>query len=343
MGSVLTILGILLAFAALTLLVLAASAVYSFDRTYRHTAATRALPELAPGTPSGLVRIAANGLEFRARVAGLDTDGPGLMLLHGFPETSAMYLPLIDAAATAGYRVVAFDQRGYSPGARPSDVDSYRVPALLADALAVADAVGFDRFHVVAHDWGSAVGWAMVLEHPERVSSWTSLSIPHVAAFAAGLAADPDQRRRSRYMLFFRMPWLPELLFMFNRQALPRRGYAPMPDAAREEYLAVFAEPGAITAALNWYRAAGRQSLELSIDPHTAVPYLFIWGNQDPAVSRNSVNGQRPYITGPLREIELDAGHWLMEEETTTVVRAVLEHLQANDPTPPVTPLTETR
>ena len=254
------------------------------------------------------------------------------MLLHGFPETSAMYAPLIRAAADAGFRVIAFDQRGYSPGARPTDIASYEVPRLVADAWAVADAVGFDRFHLVAHDWGSAVGWAITLEDPQRIRSWTSLSIPHIAAFAAGLANDDDQRRRSRYMGFFRMPWLPEMVFMFNDQALPQRGYEPMTDAQRAEYHAAFAEPGAITAALNWYRAGNIDAVEApDFSPEIEVPFLFIWGNKDPAVSRNSVDGQRPFIKGPFTEIELDAGHWLIEEQTDKVVPAVLDHLKTND------------
>ena len=117
-----------------------ASTLLSFDWKRSHSATTAELPELNSGS-TGLVRIAANGFEFRARVAGLDNTGPGLMLLHGFPETSAMYTPLIEAAATAGYRVVAFDQRGYSPGARPTGVDNYEVRLLVEDAWAVANAV----------------------------------------------------------------------------------------------------------------------------------------------------------------------------------------------------------
>ena len=185
----------------------------------------------------GLARVSANGYEFRARVAGRNNSGPALLLLHGFPVTSAMYTPLIDAAAAAGYRVVAFDQRGYSPGARPTDLQAYKLPHLVADALGVADAMSFDQFHVVAHDWGSAVGWLLALQHSDRVLSYTSLSIPHVAAFQAGLIDDPDQRRRSRYMIFFRMPWLPELAFTFNRLGLLRSAiYPQMPEAERVEY-----------------------------------------------------------------------------------------------------------
>jgi len=310
----------------LTTLVVVAGALLSLDRGRAHRAATNELPELDALSGDGLVRVNANGQEFRARVAGRHNSGPALLLLHGFPVTSAMYTPLIDAAAAAGYRVIAFDQRGYSPGARPTELEAYELPHLVADALGVADAMGFERFHVIAHDWGSAVGWMLALQHTDRVQSYTSLSIPHMEAFRAGITGDPDQQRRSRYMIFFRLPWLPELAFTFNRLALLRTSlYAEMSEAERAEYLAVFAEPGAMTAALNWYRAPNISGDAMAIaDPMLKIPFLFIWGNQDQAVSRNSVDGQRRFIDGEFTELELDAGHWLMEERSDVVVAEIL-------------------
>ena len=313
----------------LATLVVVIGSLLSLDWRRAHRAATHQLPALDDLSGDGLARVSANGYEFRTRIAGRNNSGPALLLLHGFPVTSAMYTPLIDAAVAAGYRVVAFDQRGYSPGARPADRQAYKLPHLVADALGVADAVSFDRFHVIAHDWGSAVGWMLALQHTDRVLSYTSLSIPHVAAFQAGLIDDPDQRRRSRYMMFFRLPWLPELAFTFNRLGLLRSAvYAQMSEAERTEYLSVFAEPGAMTAALNWYRApSDAEDVTTVADPMLKIPFLFIWGNQDGAVSRNSVDGQRPFIEGEFRELELDAGHWLMEERSDVVVAEILEFL----------------
>jgi pimeloyl-ACP methyl ester carboxylesterase len=265
-------------------------------------------------------------MEFRARIAG--SHGDGVILLHGFPVTSAMYEPLLAAAAEGGYRVVAFDQRGYSPGARPAGSEHYAVGDLVGDVLAVADAVGFERFHLVGHDWGSAVGWSLVLAEPERVLSWTALSIPHPEAFRAALNSDPDQQRRSRYFRLFATPWLPEVLFTFNGLALLKSAvYAPMLGSQRDEYLRVFSEPGALTAALDWYRALSRSSEQNSAAPAAvATPTLFVWGNQDPAVGRVAVAAQRGYMRGPFREIELDAGHWLLEENGPRVIDAVIAH-----------------
>ena len=116
------------------------------------------LPSYATADNEGEFRLAANGYEFLIRVAGMNNAGPAVILLHGFPETSLMWKPLLEKAAREGYRVVAFDQRGYSPQARPKEVAAYQIDSLVQDVLAVADQVGFDTFHLVGHDWGAGVG-----------------------------------------------------------------------------------------------------------------------------------------------------------------------------------------
>jgi len=243
----LLILGILLCVAAAIPVV---GSLLSLDWDREHTARTAALPLSSSASADGLVRIQANGMTFRARVAGLSGSGPGLILLHGFPETSAMWVPLIETAVAAGYRVVAFDQRGYSPGARPEGIESCLVPELIGDVLAVADAVGFDRFHLVGHDWGCVVGWGVAIQNPERLHSWTGLSIPHPGTLLADLRRDPPT-----YIKVFTAPWVPEILLSFNGMTRLRDGYEGMTAEQREEYLAVFSEPGALTATLSWYRA----------------------------------------------------------------------------------------
>ncbi len=278
--------------AVVLIAILAGGSLMSLDWERRHSTEAAALPLLGADTSNGIVRIPANGFEFRARVAGLRNDGPGVVMLHGFPETSAMWLPLIELLADQGYRVIAFDQRGYSPGARPQSLDAYAMPALVEDVFAVAAAAGMPQFHLIGHDWGAAVGWAAVAARPEALRSWTSLSIPHIAAFSEALANDADQQKRSSYMLLFRTPLLPEALFTFNRLALMKEAmYGEMSAAQRGEYLSVFAEPGALTAALNWYRAPN--GFAVAPMPKVRVPVLFIWGNRDPAVGRAGVEAQR--------------------------------------------------
>jgi pimeloyl-ACP methyl ester carboxylesterase len=302
----------------------------SMDQQYQHTQRTAALPAFATESAEAVVRIKAAGYDYRARVAGFADaeDRPGIILLHGFPVSSAMWNAIIDPLASEGYRVVAFDQRGYSPGARPDGAENYLLPTLVADVLAVADAVGFEEFHLVGHDWGAAVGWSTVMAAPERIITWTGISVAHPAAFAAALQDDPDQKARSSYFAFFVTPWLPETLFSFNNFEMLKSLYVDMSAAQREEYLEIFGEPGALTAALNWYRSMlveqpDVQELEVEI----TTPTLFIWGNNDPSAGRVAVDGQAQYMKGPYSKMELSGGHWLMTDFPRVITEAVIEHL----------------
>jgi pimeloyl-ACP methyl ester carboxylesterase len=315
----------------LGLAIVAVSVLLSLDWDRTHREATARLPQLAEvaGTSeAALVQIDANGMTFRARVAGLANDGPGLLLLHGFPETSAMWSPLIPAAAEAGYRVIAFDQRGYSPGARPDGVEAYVVSELVADVIAVADAAGFERFHLVGHDWGCVVGWGVAIRHPARLLSWTGLSIPHPGALAEEL-----RKARPAYIRIFTAPLVPEAMLAWNDFAGLREGsYAHAAPAQREEYLAVFSEPGALTAALDWYRAITTSLAGPGADvgPVQGVPTLFLWGTREGWVSDRRLALQRELVNAPYDERELEAGHFLMQDRPAEVVAAVLAQLEAS-------------
>jgi pimeloyl-ACP methyl ester carboxylesterase len=306
------------------------------DDDYTHTREVESL-RLYTGQPmassaTGIVRIAANGYQFRARVAGFESvpaaDKPAVILLHGFPVSSAMWLRLIGPLVESGYRVVAFDQRGYSPGARPTELRDYRIDELSSDVVAVADALGVETFHLIGHDWGAAVGWSTVMQYPQRIESWTALSIAHPMAFSEALANDPDQQSRSGYFALFVTPWLPEALFSFNNFQMLGAAYSGMLDEQKSEYVRLFSEPGALTAALNWYRAMTmrHQGAEQS-SPEVSIPTLFMWGNDDPTAGRLAVDMQKQYMTGPYQKVELDAGHWLLTDQPRAVVRAVIDHL----------------
>jgi pimeloyl-ACP methyl ester carboxylesterase len=317
------------ALVGLALAVLVGGSLLSLDWRRAHSGRTEVLPLLAASTTQGLVRIQANGLVFRARVAGLDSEGPGLVLLHGYPATSAMWEPLIGPAAAAGYRVIAFDQRGYSPGARPEGVESYQIDRMVEDAVAVADAAGFEDFHLVGHDWGCVVGWIAAVRHPERIRSWTGLSIPHPGPMIQQL-----QGGLPTYIRVFNTPWLPELLFSFNDFALLRRGL-PENEALRDEYVSMLREPGALTATLNWYRAIPSSLASFAGESfEVQPPTLFVWGSREGWVNPDRLERQRALVRGPYHELEVDAGHWVMEEQTRTVVERTLDHLAAADATP---------
>ena len=272
--------------------------------------------------------IPANGWRFRCRV----TTHPGdpVILLHGFPETSHAWTEVMLELERAGYTCLAPDQRGYSPGARPLDVEAYALPRLAQDVVALADALGFERVHLVGHDWGSAVGCTVLRKHAARVVSWSALSVPHIASYLAGLD-DPDQREKAKYIEHFLVPGLAEQTLSQDDLAALRAEWAQHCPDKSDEYASVFSQPGALTAALNWYRAnfAGgtRAPGSLPFDVHT--PALTLWGNRDPAVGRAAHLLERSLMKGPYRFVEWDAGHWLVHERRSDVIRELLAHFLA--------------
>jgi pimeloyl-ACP methyl ester carboxylesterase len=278
--------------------------------------------------------IEANGMVFRGRSAGAEgSSGEPIILLHGFPETSIMWVSLMERLGGEGYRCFAPDQRGYSAGARPGGVEDYAYEKLVTDIIALADALGYQRFHLIGHDWGSAIGWAILHLHPDRVRSWTAMSVPHMDAFASAIADDPDQRKRSQYMGFFMLPEKPERNLAADDFAVMRSLWSSIPREQVDEYLRVFSQPGALTAVLNWYRAntvlleKRREGPRFGPVQH---PTLLIWGNQDIAIGRVAVEQTMQYMKGPYRLVELNAGHWLAQEEPERVHDEILRHLQAN-------------
>src|SRR5215216_4806788 len=212
---------------------------------------------------------------FDALAAGPE-DGPAVLLLHGFPECADQWEHQLAALAGAGYRAVAFDQRGYSPGVRPAEVDAYGSEKLIGDVLAVADALGWTRFDLVGHDWGSAVAWMTAAAHPARLRTLTAVSTPHGAALVQALRDDPDQRRRSAYFELFRTPGEAERELL--EEGGLRRLYDGLPAHRMERYVERFSEPGALTAALTGIarcvlrRSAGRSPPPRSTSGARATP-----------------------------------------------------------------------
>jgi pimeloyl-ACP methyl ester carboxylesterase len=172
-----------------------------------------------PGDRSQMIeplQLQARGLVFDGLAAG-PPAGELVVLLHGFPQTCACWIQVLEALAGAGYRAVAPDQRGYSPKARRTIVQAYRMPELVADVVAIADRLDAETFHLVGHDWGGVVAWRLAGRHPERVATLTAVSTPHPRAFARALVAG-TQALRSAYIPVFRLPRLAELLLWAHRQ-----------------------------------------------------------------------------------------------------------------------------
>jgi len=301
----------------------------AIDWSKKHTTRVNALPLFNTTAEKGEYRLKANDLEFLIRVAGMQNTGPAVILLHGFPESSLMWNPLLEKAANEGYRVLAFDQRGYSPNARPTQVEAYQIDQLVQDILSVADQVGFDTFHLVGHDWGAAVGWKTVMDNPERIHTWTAMSIPHTGVFFNALVNHPEQQKRSAYMDRFRTPFLPEFLFHLNQKRVAEALAGRWSPELIKECLAIQREYGATTAALNWYRANSEKNTNTeSFEKNILRPTLFICGKQDPVVAHEIIPLQEAYIQAPYQAMLLETGHSLIQTKTDSVMQAILFHLK---------------
>lgn len=273
-----------------------------------------------------LTGFSSEGLRFTVRDVG-PLDGPVVIALHGFPQTSASWDAVAARLADAGYRVLAPDQRGYSPGARPRGVRAYGMASLAADVLALADAAGAERFHLLGHDWGAAVGWALAGRHQDRVTSLSAVSVPHPAALARALRG--RQALRSWYIGAFQVPWLPERLLRVRGGALARRLLAGtgMPDSAAAVRL--LSDPSSATPMLHWYRAI-RLRGQLAAR-RTRVPTLFVWSDRDTAIGRRAAEGAVDFVAAPYRfEVLRGASHWVPEERPAELSALVLEHLAAH-------------
>ena len=257
-------------------------------------------------------------------------DGEPVVLLHGFPQDRTAFDRLSPALHTAGLRTLAPDQRGYSPGARPAGRAAYRLREPVEDVLALLRAAGLESAHVVGHDWGGFVAWALAAWHPWRVRTVTALSTPHPAAVQQALVSS-DQAARSTYMGFFQLPVVPEQVLLAGRGTMLRRmlrqGGLPRPIV--EHYVERMREPGALTAALNWYRAlplgSGRPVGTVT------VPTLHVWGADDAFLGRAATEATAKFVTAPYRLEELPAiNHWLPELASDHVAALVTAHVRTH-------------
>ena len=272
-----------------------------------------------------------SGLTFTADVLG-PTGGPLVLLLHGFPESRHSWRAALPALAAAGYRAVAPDQRGYSPGARPdpSDLSNYAFDRLVADVIEIAAAAGYDgkRFHLVGHDWGGQVSWGVAGKHPERLASLTILSRPHPSSFRrALLKEDGDQKHRSRHHRAFLDADTGKLLLADNARRLRDGLFGQgVPAAALEEHLSVLGNPEALEAALAWYRS----NKGLAADIGTIkVPTLYIWGDADATVGPDAAYGTGEFVGAAYAmEVLPNVGHFVMDQAPAKATDLMLAHLK---------------
>ncbi|MFD6516362.1 alpha/beta fold hydrolase [Rhodococcus sp. NPDC060176] len=266
--------------------------------------------------------IPVGDLTFDVLISGPD-DGIPLVALHGFPESAASWGKVTPLLTAAGYRVIAPNQRGYSAGARPEGVDAYRIEHLVADVVGLLDALGLPDAHLVGHDWGSAVAWQVAGRHPNRIRSLTAISVPHPTAFGWALREDEDQKQRSSYIGLLRQEGkAEEVLSEDNFRRLRAMFDGQIDPEFADEHIRVLSGEGALTGALNWYRAMTRDFGDID---RTTVPTTYVWSTGDSALGRAGAERCGEFVDAPYEFVILDGGsHWIPEERAEELAEAIL-------------------
>jgi pimeloyl-ACP methyl ester carboxylesterase len=282
------------------------------------------------GCPAGyrqpMDRFRRGDLVFDVIDAG-PADGPVVVLLHGFPELNTMWQPVVERLTAQGYRCLAPLQRGYSAGARPKRRRDYRSSELVEDVRTLIDASGAHRVHLVGHDWGAAIAWYIAQEHPDRLLSVVPLSVPHPTAFLKAIGTS-RQALASWYMLFFQLPRVPEWFLLRERVQqgfLATRSNRQLAEAERQ----AIKEPGALTAALNWYRGMALGNPR-DIRRKVTVPTLYIWTDDDIALLDKGARLCGDYVVGDYRFEPLKGSHWILDEQPDTVADLLLDWFGAH-------------
>ena len=271
-----------------------------------------------------------NGVRLHCVVEG---EGPLVLLLHGFPETSRAWRKQMPALAEH-FRVVAPDLRGFGASDKPRGIAAYATSVVANDIVALIHAFDAERAHVVGHDWGGGVAWTVATGHPEAVDRLVVLNCPHPAVMLRALRSNWTQIRKSWYIFAFQLPWLPEWGLRRNsakalKDVLRRTAKRAdtFSDADLDEYARAFAAPGAATAAINYYRAALRSRLPSA---KIKAPTLLIWAEDDFALGMELTRGMDGLFETPPRiEYVPDTSHWVMEERPELVNQVLVEFLGA--------------
>lgn len=265
-----------------------------------------------------------DGLTFDVRDTG-PLEGPVVVLLHGFPQRAACWDAVAERLHQQGFRTVAPDQRGYSPGARPRGRRAYRMSRLVSDVEALIRAIGAGPVHLVGHDWGAAVAWPTAAQHPDLVRTLTAVSVAHPGAFLRSMLG--SQVLRSWYMGFFQLPWVPERVLSSPASARRALGASGM----RRDELATFrrdiVEYGALAGGLGWYRGLPF-SHPGAAQAKVQVPTLQVWSDQDAALGRRSVELNERFVEGPYSlEVLEGVSHWIPEQAPAALADLVLGHV----------------
>lgn len=289
-------------------------------------------PEVA--CPHSHHTASLNGVELHWVEAG-PREGRPVILLHGFPEFWWGWRHQIPALAEAGLRVIALDMRGYNRSGKPDGAAAYATPHLAADVKALIEHLGYERASIVGHDWGGGVAWAFALLHPERLERLAILNLPHPARMAAGMRT-VRQLLKSWYILFFQLPWVPEWSARSGRFAALRRPFLVDPvrpglfkSTEMEAYIRAWAQPGALTAMINYYRAflRGARSMTDLLSQRIEQPVLVLWGEQDRYLGAELAQPPAELVPDCRVVRYPDSSHWVQHEKAEAVNQELVPFL----------------
>lgn len=273
------------------------------------------------------------------------TAGSGklILFLHGFPEFWYAWKHQL-AEFGRDYMAVAPDMRGYNLSSKPAEVEQYRIKYLVEDVRALVEYLGYQKFFLVAHDWGAGVAWPFAIRHPNYLEKLIIINGPHPVTFVRELRDNPEQQKASRYILVHRKPEAEQILSRNNFGELAssllqdglNKGYFTEED--REAYLSAWSQPGALTGGLNYYRAAhlgpfiGESDDILSADPSVftiKVPTLVIWGEKDKWLLTGNLNGLDRYVPNLTIKRITDASHWVIHEKPELVNSCIRQFIES--------------
>jgi pimeloyl-ACP methyl ester carboxylesterase len=271
------------------------------------------------------ITVPANGLHFHVATAGA---GPRLALcLHGFPESSFSWRYQLSLLAGLGYRVWAPDLRGYGGTTRPANVAAYALEHLLADVDALIEAAESKEVLLIGHDWGALIAWYYAMFGRHTIAKLVIMNVPHPALAQRGLYT-LRQLKKSWYIFFFQLPWLPEYLLSRNDYASIAEAFRGMavdksrfPQEVLEVYQQGAAQPGALTAMVNYYRALlrGLRRIRARGMPRIRVPVLMLWGEADAALGKELTYGTERYVEDLVLRYLPRVSHWVQQEAPETV------------------------
>jgi Predicted hydrolases or acyltransferases (alpha/beta hydrolase superfamily) len=276
--------------------------------------------------------ISTNGIRLHTVIAG-PQSGPPVVLLHGFPETWRCWIRQLPALVNAGCRVIVPDQRGYNLSDKPKGVKNYRISTLVDDIVGLIEALEYEKVNLVGHDWGAAVAWMLANKYPNRLQRLGIMNVPHPAVMRRFLMRDLEQIRRSWYVFFFQLPWLPEAGMRrdnWRGAEYALRGSGKIHTFTKEDietYKEAWSQPGAMTAMINWYRAALQYQSPVPKDPCIKVPTLMMWGMKDFALSHRMARPSMDYVKDGNLIIFPEATHWVQRDESEEVNHYLLDFL----------------